>query len=344
MACVGESNGLTFWVAEQKDYEDVMSISVNIYGGNDYLPHRYSDWMTEPDRVVILGRKDSKLVALESGFVVDEGRTLLVEGLRVCASERGRGVAGEIQRFADQYMQQLYPTLRTKRQTMSDYHSSESTKSLAKFTELGRRAILSFTGDGKSFNGFISHLKNKLNSTTGLDKAVSVQQMVPLEDAHHLKNILLDPELPKRVQLPGGVIIQDWQPFQPIKGNLEILARRNLTWLVNKLEKPNFLSFYTPPYPIAFDGGSLRFNIDMFGTDLDSAKRAFVSHFEKVMEKGLLTGKIMIHVFLDQSLWKEMKEFCAGETGLKLWREYWEQVIMERDVRGGAEGKRESNM
>lgn len=61
-SCVGESDGLTFWVAEQKDYDDVMSISVQIYGGNDYLPHRYADWMTEPDRVVILGRRDGKLV------------------------------------------------------------------------------------------------------------------------------------------------------------------------------------------------------------------------------------------------------------------------------------------
>lgn len=64
-SCVGESDGLTFWVAEQKDYDDVMSISVQIYGGNDYLPHRYASWMTEPDRVVILGRRDGKLVSVQ---------------------------------------------------------------------------------------------------------------------------------------------------------------------------------------------------------------------------------------------------------------------------------------
>ncbi|XP_021433366.2 N-acetyltransferase 16, like [Oncorhynchus mykiss] len=331
-SCVGESDGLTFWVAEQKDYDDVMSISVQIYGGNDYLPHRYADWMTEPDRVVILGRRDGKLVALVSGLIVDEGCTVVVEGLRVCPSERGRGVAGVIQRFADQYIQQLYPSVRTKRQTKIDEPSAGPTQTLSKFTELGRRAGLSIIGDADSFEGFISHLRNKLHSTTGSEPGVSVPQMFLIEDEQHLKNILLDPELPSRVELPGGAIIQDWQVLQPIEGNLEILARRNLTWLADKPERPAFLSFYTPPYPIPYKGGSLRFNIDMFGTDLVSAKRALAGHFEKVRERREVKGRVMVHVYMNKSLWEGMREFCEGYTGVTRCREYWEQLFLERGM------------
>ena len=63
--CIGKSQGLTFWLARPEDYHEVMSISEDIYWGNDYLPYRYHIWMTQPHRLVILARKNSKLVRLE---------------------------------------------------------------------------------------------------------------------------------------------------------------------------------------------------------------------------------------------------------------------------------------
>lgn len=328
--CVGESDGLTFWLAEQKDYDDVMAISVNIYRGNDYLPHRYQSWMTEPGRVVILARRGDKLVALESGLVVDDGCTVVVEGLRVCPSERGRGVARIVQRFADGYIQKLYPSVKVKRLTWGVEAGAEI---LPNFTLLGKRAVLSLVGEAVSFHTFISDLKNKLHSSTGSDPVVSVPNLVPL-DSQQLRKVLLDPDLSKRVTLPGGAIIQDWQPLQPIEANLEILGRRDLTWLVDNQEKPTFLSFYTPPYPIPFEGGSLRLNIDMFGTDPIFARSALVGHLEKVLASGAFdkSGKVMARVYFDCSLWEELEGFCMGDAGVKKFRGYWEQLFLERGI------------
>ncbi len=59
---MGESDGLTFCLARPEDYDDMMAISQDIYGGNDYLPHRYHSWMNEPGRVVVIARRDRKLV------------------------------------------------------------------------------------------------------------------------------------------------------------------------------------------------------------------------------------------------------------------------------------------
>lgn len=59
---VGESDGLMFWLARPQDYDEIMAISHDIYGGNDYLPHRYHIWFTEPDRAIIIARRDGKLV------------------------------------------------------------------------------------------------------------------------------------------------------------------------------------------------------------------------------------------------------------------------------------------
>lgn len=60
---LGESEGLTFFLARPEDYDDVMAISHDIYDGNDYLPCRYHSWMTEPDRLVIIARRGSRLVS-----------------------------------------------------------------------------------------------------------------------------------------------------------------------------------------------------------------------------------------------------------------------------------------
>ncbi|KAF5895029.1 histidine N-acetyltransferase-like isoform X1, partial [Clarias magur] len=58
---VEERDGLTFWLARPQDYDEVMAISQEIYQGNDYLPHCYQTWMTEPDRVVIIARRNGRL-------------------------------------------------------------------------------------------------------------------------------------------------------------------------------------------------------------------------------------------------------------------------------------------
>ncbi|XP_066538124.1 N-acetyltransferase 16, like isoform X2 [Hoplias malabaricus] len=225
--CLGESDGLTFWLATMQDYDEVMAISEDIYGGNDYLPHRYHSWMTEPDRVTIIARRDGQLVALESGLVVDGGTTVVVEGLRVCPSERGHGVAGVIQRMTDRYIKQVYPNVNTKRLTRGDDPGPEK---LSKFIVLARRAVLSLCGEAESFKNFVLALKAKFGSLEKSDGSAKPQLTV-LKDKHHLKAVLLDPGLSSRLQLPAGSIIQDWQPLKPVESNLEVLNRRNLTCL-----------------------------------------------------------------------------------------------------------------
>ncbi|KAI5609963.1 hypothetical protein C0J50_5635 [Silurus asotus] len=133
---IRESKGLKFWLARPQDYDEVMAISQDIYQGNDYLPHHYHNWMTQHDRVVIIARRNGKLVALDSGMVVDGGQTVVLEGLRVCPSERGCGVAGVIQRVTDHYIKQVYPSVTTKRLTRRDNPGPEK---LSKFNVLACR-------------------------------------------------------------------------------------------------------------------------------------------------------------------------------------------------------------
>lgn len=54
--------GLQFTLATEEDFDDIMAMSQDIYGGLDYLPTRYSSWLKEANRTVILARKQGKVV------------------------------------------------------------------------------------------------------------------------------------------------------------------------------------------------------------------------------------------------------------------------------------------
>lgn len=56
--------GLEFSVATEEDFDEIMAMSKDIYGGLDYLPTRYTNWMQDANRTVILARKEGKVVSL----------------------------------------------------------------------------------------------------------------------------------------------------------------------------------------------------------------------------------------------------------------------------------------
>ncbi|TRY58268.1 hypothetical protein DNTS_031037 [Danionella cerebrum] len=321
--CVGESDGLSFYLARQEDYNDAMGISHDIYGGMDYLPHRFLSWMTEPGRVVIIARRAGKLVALESGLVVDGGETVIVEGLRVCPNERGRGLARIIQTFTDGYIKQLYPGVKTKRLTRGDDPGPEK---LRKFNVLARRAVLSLWGNSAGFESFVSGLKKTLYESSSISSCPVVSKL----NSEAMKAVLLDPDVCSRLLLPGNLLIQDWQPLKLMESNLQVLERRDLSWFIDGSgEKPWFVSFHTPLYPIPFHGGSLRFNIDLYGTDFTLAKMALTAHLDGVRSE--MQGMVVVQIYMHPSIWGELKQFCEGYEVVKQLRDYWEQLLLEQD-------------
>lgn len=56
--------GLQFTLATEEDFDEIMAMSQDIYGGLDYLPTRYTSWLQETNRTVILARKQGKVVSV----------------------------------------------------------------------------------------------------------------------------------------------------------------------------------------------------------------------------------------------------------------------------------------
>ncbi|XP_062341781.1 histidine N-acetyltransferase-like [Osmerus eperlanus] len=335
--CIGKSQGLTFWLARPEDYQEVMSISDDIYWGNDYLPYRYHIWMTQPHRLVILARKNRKLVGLESGLVVDGAETVVVEGLRVSPEERGRGMAGILQCFVDDFFKRRYPTLQRARLTRDDDPGPQRS-----LTWLDKRSVLSLCCEAGQYHDFLFHLRTRLVEEEGR-KNPGVEEEEEEEEegekspapellfleGRDLRSVLLLPSLPSRVSLPAGSIIRDWLPVRPIHSNLPLLDRPEHIWLVDQPQSPSFLSLHTRPYPIPLGGGAECLSVDLFGTSVALARQALTQHLERASSD--VFRAVLVHVFMHSSLLERLAQFCEGGAARRC-EVQWDQVLMEREI------------
>lgn len=65
-----EAEQLDFVVATEQEFEEVLAISGDIYGGLDYLPSRYHSWLRDPNRTVVLAKRNGGVVRTGSGAQV----------------------------------------------------------------------------------------------------------------------------------------------------------------------------------------------------------------------------------------------------------------------------------
>ncbi|XP_068164780.1 histidine N-acetyltransferase isoform X2 [Antennarius striatus] len=313
--------GLQFTVATEEDFDDIMAMSQDIYGGLDYLPTRYTSWMHETNRTVILARKQGKVIALESVCVIDNGETMLVEGLRVAPQERGKGVAGVLLRFCSELVKSKYPEVKVTRLTRDD---PLGPKDFQKYRLITKQGILLVRFRAEDLKLRLPELD------LGRDGESSTSSPPPvLLDHPAIKRLYLTTDLMQGV-LPNTTIIQDWQPFKPVPSNIAILLKKDIDWMVDDLSSPMVASLCTFPFRVPIGDDWYYLNIDMFGKDLDLVRQQFLCHLQR--HTATLKGHVMCQMFLDPPLWKPMAEFCLNTLSVELVKEYTEQCVVESDV------------
>lgn len=311
--------GLQFTVATEEDFDEIMAMSQDIYGGLDYLPTRYTAWLAETNRCVILARKQGKVIALESVCVIDDGETMLVEGLRVAPQERGKGVAGVLLRYCSQLVKAKWPEVRVARLTRDDQLGP---KDFQKYRLITKQGILLVRFRAEDVKLRLSELD------VATPQASSLAPPLPV-DPSAVRQLFLDSGLMGDV-LPNATIVQDWQPFKPLPANMDILLKKNIDWMVDDAGSPSVASLCTFPFRVPIGEDWYYLNIDMFGKDLDLVRQQFLSHLRR--HTDTLKGHVMCQMFLDPPLWKPMAEFCRQTLGVELVKEYTEQCVVESDV------------
>ncbi|XP_068612073.1 histidine N-acetyltransferase [Brachionichthys hirsutus] len=313
--------GLQFTVATEDDFDDIMAMSQDIYGGLDYLPTRYNSWMQEANRTVILARKQGKVIALESVCVIDNGETMLVEGLRVAPQERGKGVAGVLLRFCSELVKTKYPEVKVTRLTRDDQLGP---KDFQKYRVITKQGILLVRFRAEDLRSCLSEVGLGRNSESSTSNPSPV-----LLDPTAIQRLYLTTDLMHGV-LPNTTIIQDWQPFKPVPSNMAILLKKDIDWMVDDMSSPTVASLCTFPFRVPIGDDWYYLNIDMFGKDLDLVRQQYLCHLQR--HTAALKGHVMCQMFLDPPLWKPMAEFCLSTLKVELVKEYTDQYVVESDV------------
>ncbi|KAM6959713.1 histidine N-acetyltransferase isoform 1-T1 [Tautogolabrus adspersus] len=317
--------GLQFTVATEEDFDDIMAMSQDIYGGLDYLPTRYTSWLQETNRIVILARKQGKVIALESVCVIDDGETVLVEGLRVAPQERGKGVAGVLLRFCSELVKSKYPDVKVNRLTRDDQLGP---KDFQKYRIITKQGILLVRFKAEDLKLRLSELGLGGDIQSPLSSSFSNTPAVRL-DHTAIHRLFLTSDLMQGV-LPNSTIIQDWQPFKPLPSNMAILLKKDIDWMVDDVSSPKVASLCTFPIRVPIGDDWYYLNIDMFGKDLDLARQQILCHLQR--HTATLKGHVMCQMFLDPPLWKPMADFCTNTLRVELVKEYTEQCVVESDV------------
>ncbi|XP_018095169.1 histidine N-acetyltransferase [Xenopus laevis] len=308
-----------FVLATEKEFEEIISISHGIYGGLDYLPSRYHSWINEKDRMVVLAKKGGTVIGLLSVFVVDGGETALLEGLRVAPWERGRGVAGVLQRFCCKLVKHRYPSVKVMRLTRDDKLSA---KELTKYRVIAKQGILLV-----SFNA--PDLASRIFSIplSPTDTCPPPPILLTPED---VRDVFLERGGLLKDLLPNQTIIQDWQPFQAVPDNQDLLRRKSLRWMSDDLIQPQVATLCTAPFPVPAGPLCFYLNIDVFGSELQSVQEQLLSHLRAHVPK--LPADVRCQLFLPPNLWRPMADFCTLVLGLHLEKGYTEQYLLEADI------------
>ncbi|XP_067879900.1 histidine N-acetyltransferase-like [Heterodontus francisci] len=302
---------LDFSQATEEDFEQVLSLLVN---ETDYLPSTYHHWLKERNRMVILAKRNSRVVALVSAHIVDDGQTAAMEALNVHPSERGKGIGRLIYKHILQCVRARYPEVKNQ--------SGVTGQDIFKgFHPRGKQSLISLRFP--SIN--VPTLKSELISNM---KKSGAEYWEPISlQPDEVRSVFLNRTVIDTV-LPGRRIVHRGGVFKPLESNLDILLKRDISWIADRKENTRAVSLGTAPYRDPM--GNYVYRIDMFGKDLSAVKSVFLSQLQNLPP---LQGNVICLLPVNPSLSPQMWEFCTKELGLQKGKQYWkDEFIAEGDI------------
>lgn len=83
---------LNWRLAKVSDFDDVVKLSEGIYIGYDFIPIVFHQWLKRENVAIMMLYAEKKLIGLEAGHIVDDGKTLVRRGGRIAPNLRGQGL------------------------------------------------------------------------------------------------------------------------------------------------------------------------------------------------------------------------------------------------------------
>ncbi|XP_040271077.1 histidine N-acetyltransferase-like [Bufo bufo] len=330
---------IDFSPATAEDYEELMSISSGLFNGTDYVPVKYHTWLKEPQRRMFVGRCEGKVVAFESFIVLDDGTTAVMEGLRVAAEMRRRGVGGVIDRFCWNVLCSDHPKVKILRFSRSENPPAIMLETCKRIT---CKAVIPVLVTADQLEAKLRLLESRVNNE---DKSKKLSVLGPEEILRFFESKT------KEQLLPGGLLVQGWFPIAAQKSNLDLLLKREIVWIYSHPEDSSdsassskvtpgsngphaspegFLSLGSQPFLVPIADKVYYIDIDLFGNDPSCAKVHVLEQL-KIGVKGLPAGSgILFILYAEESLRTELVQLCEG---LNIFYFLREQNIFELETK-----------
>lgn len=188
--------------ARKSDLASIIELSQGIYEGHDYLPHVFLEWLDEPNRRIIVAEKGGAVIGIRAFHIVDEGKTVVSQGLRVHPKYRGQGVSTVLIIMEQKYVQAHV------RSVIKERYTTMSTNV--------RRLAIQRKSHGESLVLELGIIAFYVAAGTVL-KACAKDQVRSI-DTTEFQSLLTDGCLDKVIQ--KDVLIIDWEPFKAISSNI----------------------------------------------------------------------------------------------------------------------------
>jgi len=77
---------------KESDIPDIIEISKTTWGGHDHLPHIIGEWLIDPLCHPFVFERNKRAIGVANIRIIDDGKTAWLEGLRVHADARQKGL------------------------------------------------------------------------------------------------------------------------------------------------------------------------------------------------------------------------------------------------------------
>jgi len=251
--------------ATLEDWGDIERVSQGVYEGQDYLPSFYNAWIIEEEtertpRFNFVAELDGNVVGFFSLLFTRDLSTFILSATRVAREVQGRGIRGDICRFAATFArgQQEAPGVPVH-QVVSFADAFISEQSLERKLVAEGRLLLTLAAPF-----FLLDLPSL--ASWAKNKSFEESQ---LEVANDLKEVWATPTWRRLV--PEGVLHVNWHPFRP-------RSEEDLNYILNPktrtmVKGPDSFSILTKALRVP---AGHRVGLDIFTTDLPT----FLHHLE----------------------------------------------------------------
>ncbi|KAK3577190.1 hypothetical protein CHS0354_037530 [Potamilus streckersoni] len=284
------------------DKDAVLALNKNVFGGLDYLPSYYDDFLENPIAMPFIITLDGEIIGYLCAFVVDNGETVVHRAGRISPKFQGKGFYKVLSQHVNEKVRERY-NLKTRAMMTGDGNLKTQTDSFRQTnTLILQRDLVKYMvlpSHLKEFSGLLNTLPNK---------NVSVLEVKAYFDTEAIRKYLF----------PQDRMIVGLVPYRLLSSNLALLDKKNIVCVSDVKVDDEIVSgllsiatFYKVSRP------GYAYVLELYGTDMNSVRYHLLSHLDFIAKT--LDDVVYILFFVDKQCQQEKISDVSAECGLVNW-------------------------